>query len=104
MRLIKRLSGIIREIKKLRTQNIPWKRLYDLGLEYRYVSLYLRALNGDTISATTRRSYLRQEMVSKLETAIWHYARRQMTWWRRNKEIHWIKNTELDKMTVLIYE
>lgn len=78
-RLIERLPGIIREVKKLHRNGVSWKRLFELGLEYRYASLYLRGkLN-------------RKEFVEQLEMAIWHYAKRQMTWFKKNKEIRWIK-------------
>ena len=79
-RLTRRLPGIIREVKKLHANGLSWKRLFDLGLEYRYGSLYLQKVLA------------REEMKKKLETEIWHYARRQMTWWRRNKEINWVSN------------
>ena len=84
-RLLKRLSGIIREVKKLHTAppaggGLSWKRLFDLGLEYRYVSLYLRG------------KLSKDDMVRQLEIAIWHYAKRQMTWFKRNKKIRWISN------------
>ncbi|HEY4497404.1 MAG TPA: tRNA (adenosine(37)-N6)-dimethylallyltransferase MiaA [Candidatus Paceibacterota bacterium] len=77
-RLIKRLPGIIREVRALHAKGLSWKRLYDFGLEYRYVSLYLRGK-------------LKAPLSSKLQTAIGHYAKRQMTWWRKNKEIRWIQ-------------
>src|SRR3989344_1014651 len=56
------------------------KRLFKLGLEYRYVSLYLR----DKLDYKL--------MTIQLETAIWHYAKRQMTWFKKNKDIRWINN------------
>ena len=37
-------------------------------------------------------------MVEKLETAIRHYAKRQMTWFKRNKEIRWFKPEEYKKI------
>ena len=77
-RLIKRMPHIIREVKKLRDDGVSWKRLFDLGLEYRYVSLYLQ------------KKLDKKTMAQQLETAIRHYAKRQMTWFRRNKKIHWV--------------
>ncbi|MGB3921896.1 MAG: tRNA (adenosine(37)-N6)-dimethylallyltransferase MiaA [Minisyncoccia bacterium] len=71
-RLIKRISGIIRETKKL-----PFERAYELGLEYRYAAIYLK------------KKISKKEFVEKLNTAIRHYAKRQMTWFKRNKEIKW---------------
>ena len=76
-RLIERLPGIVREVKRLRKQGLSWKRLHELGLEYRYVSMYVHG-------------YLhREEMVEKLYGETRKYAKRQMTWFKRNKEIKW---------------
>src|SRR3989338_8737513 len=68
------------ELKKLHGDGVSWKRLFELGLEYRYVSLYLR----DKLDYKL--------MTIQLETAIWHYAKRQMTWFKKNKDIRWINN------------
>lgn len=78
-RLLRRMQqGMVREVEKLHRNGLSWKRLEDLGLEYRYVSRYLRGL------------LTKEEMLRQLATEIWHYARRQMTWWRRDKDMHWV--------------
>ncbi len=80
-RLFKRLrAGLIGEVKKLHANGVSWKRLEAFGLEYRYVALYLQ----NKIS--------KKDLLSKLERDIWRYAKRQMTWWKRNKDIKWVKN------------
>ena len=53
-----------------------------MGLEYRYVSLYLRG------------KYEKKEMEEKLFVEIRRYAKRQMTWFKRNKDIKWFKPKE----------
>ncbi|MDD3752619.1 MAG: tRNA (adenosine(37)-N6)-dimethylallyltransferase MiaA [Candidatus Colwellbacteria bacterium] len=88
IRLDKRLNpekgkGMIDEVADLKFpengKGLSWKRLYDLGLEYRYISLYLKGeLNY-------------KEMRQQLLTAIKQYARRQMTWFKKDKDIKWIK-------------
>jgi len=88
LRLDRRLSppvggGMVEEVANLkfppRGRGLSWKRMYDLGLEYRYISLYLKG------------ELTYEEMCSKLLTAIKQYARRQMTWFKRDKEIKWVK-------------
>ncbi len=79
-RFLKRFSGIIREVKKLKRGGLSWQRLFDLGLEYRYVSLYIHG------------KISKNEMIQKILTESWHYAKRQMTWFKRNKKIRWISN------------
>ncbi|OGZ27760.1 MAG: tRNA (adenosine(37)-N6)-dimethylallyltransferase MiaA [Candidatus Nealsonbacteria bacterium RIFOXYB1_FULL_40_15] len=80
-RLIKRLKyGMIAEVKRLRKQGVSWKRLEEFGLEYRYIALFLQG------------KISKKEMIEKLQKEIEHYAKRQMTWFKRDKRIHWIKN------------
>jgi len=33
-------------------------------------------------------------MIEKLNTEIWHYAKRQKTWFKRDKDIIWINPTK----------
>lgn len=78
-RLLTRIKkGMIKEVEKLHKNGVSWKRMDSLGLEYRYVSLYLQnKLN-------------KEEMIEKLNTEIWHFAKRQKTWFKRDKNIIWI--------------
>lgn len=77
IRLKKRWSGIVREVKRLHNQGLTWKRMYELGLEYRYVSLFVRG------------QLTREEACEKLFTEIRRYAKRQMTYWKKNRKIKW---------------
>lgn len=80
-RLLRRIKeGMIKEVHNLHKNNLSWKRLEDLGLEYRYVARYLQ----DKIT--------KKEMVEILKKEIWRYAKRQMTWFKRDKKIIWINN------------
>ncbi len=36
----------------------------------------------------------RHQIIEKIKQNTRHYAKRQMTWWRRDTEIHWIDNEE----------
>ncbi len=91
-RLEKRLKqGMISEVRRLHAplvgKGLSWRRMEELGLEYRYVARYLQGEMEKT------------EMIDKLNTEIWHYARRQMSWWKRNKKIRWFKPSEKQKIT-----
>lgn len=80
-RLLKRLKqGMMAEVKRLHSQGVSWKRLEELGLEYRYLALYLQ------------KKLTKEEMIEKLTKEIEHYAKRQMTWFKRDKRIEWVKN------------
>ena len=52
--------------------------LLGLGLEYRFITQYLLGEMG------------REEMLTKLAIAIKQFAKRQMTWFRRNPDIVWL--------------
>lgn len=83
IRLEKRLKeGMIGEAEKLHKNGLSWKRMNELGLEYRYLALYLQ------------KKISLEEMRKKLETEIWRYAKRQMTWFKRDKRIRWLKSKE----------
>ncbi|MFA5827643.1 MAG: tRNA (adenosine(37)-N6)-dimethylallyltransferase MiaA [Candidatus Paceibacterota bacterium] len=86
-RLLSRIKkGMIKEIENLHKNGVSWKRMNTLGLEYRYVALYLQGLSrqakADKLS--------KEEMLEKLNTEIWHFAKRQKTWFKRDKNTIWI--------------
>lgn len=89
-RLEERLdSGMIREVENLHVGGLSFERMDSLGLEYRYISLYLQGQMS------------REEMIKKLYTEIRHYAKRQMTWFKRNQKIKWFDPE--DRETILTY-
>lgn len=80
-RLVKRLkAGMIKEVKKLRKSGVSFKRLEELGLEYRFVAQYLQG----------KITY--QEMTDEIQIESEHFVKRQMTWFKKDKRIIWIKN------------
>ncbi len=93
-RLLKRLKdGMIAEVKKLRKSGLSWKRLEEFGLEYRFVARYLFTLQNfskKNLGGQKKLNY--QEMIEKIQKESEHYTKRQMTWFKRDKRIRWIKN------------
>ncbi len=87
-RLSKRLKqGMIIEVKRLKKQGLSWKRLEEFGLEYKLVAQYLQ----NKIS--------KEKMIERIQTESEQYAKRQMTWFKRDKRIHWInKPKQADKL------
>lgn len=78
--------GMITEVKQLHKNGLSWKRMEELGLEYRYLALYLQG------------KITKEEMTTKLQTEIWRYAKRQITWFKRDKRIFWFKLTDISKI------
>lgn len=97
-RLLSRIKkGMIREIENLHKSGVSWKRLNSFGLEYRYVALYLQKIK--TMPSLKLRQ-AKKEMIEKLNTEIWHFAKRQKTWFKRDPNIIWIdplKKSEKNK-------
>lgn len=75
-------QGMLAEAKRLHAEGLSYKRMEDLGLEYRYLALHLQG------------KLSKEQMLEELEAKIWQYAKRQMTYWRRNKEIRWFSNPD----------
>jgi len=73
-------ESLILEVKKLRQRGLSWERLNELGLEYRFVAKYLQE------------ELTYQDMFNKLNTAIRQFAKRQMTWFKRDQRIIWPRN------------
>ncbi len=84
-------QGMIKEVNKLHTSGISWKRLESFGLEYKYISQFLQKYPNYSLPLTGRVREGWQQMFTQLSYAIKHYSKRQLTWWKRNKEIIWIK-------------
>ena len=78
-RLERRLKeGMIEEVQGLMDRGATTEFLLGLGLEYRFITQHLLGEMG------------REEMLEKLAIAIKQFAKRQMTWFRRNPDIVWL--------------
>ncbi|MCP6726593.1 MAG: tRNA (adenosine(37)-N6)-dimethylallyltransferase MiaA [Patescibacteria group bacterium] len=82
-RITKRLDirlekGMVAEIEKLHALGVSYKRLEELGLEAKYIALYLQG------------KLSKEEMEEQLLTAIVKFSKRQLTWFSKDKRIHWI--------------
>jgi tRNA dimethylallyltransferase len=73
-------EGLIGEVKKLRKMGISFKRIENFGMHYRQVALFLQ------------NKITKKEMIDNSIKEIQNYVKRQMTFFKRDKRIHWIKN------------
>jgi tRNA dimethylallyltransferase len=79
-RLRERLAkGMIDEVAGLRSRGVSDLRLDKLGLEYRYITRYLR---GELRTV--------DELFTQLEIAIRQFAKGQLTWFKRDRRIIWL--------------
>jgi tRNA dimethylallyltransferase len=81
-RLVERLnSGMIEEIQKIiKKKQAIYADLERLGLEPRFISYYLQ------------KKINREQLEDLLLKNIYHFAKRQMTWFGKDKNIKWVSN------------
>jgi tRNA dimethylallyltransferase len=94
-RLDRRLDeGMVEEVESLLESGVSWERLDSLGLEYRFVSMYLKGELG------------KEEMREKLLVAIRRFAKRQETWFRKMERegvaLNWIAPDDFDRAERLV--
>jgi tRNA dimethylallyltransferase len=90
-RLLARMEiGMVAETEALHTHGLSWERMDELGLEYRYLGHLLQGQCSE------------KEMLEQLETQIWRYAKRQRTWFKRNKRINWFDGDKLEGVEKLV--
>lgn len=93
-------GGMIGEVEELLAAGVTHAELQFYGLEYKYSSMYIL---GDID---------KERYITKLETEIHRYAKRQMTFFRKMEKdgvkIHWLeegtKEVQLEKMLKIIKE
>ena len=82
-RLARRMEqGMVEEVRGLLDAGASVEFMMKLGLEYRFITQYI---TGEIAT--------REEMCQQLSMAIKRFAKRQMIWFRRDKEIHWLDMT-----------
>jgi tRNA dimethylallyltransferase len=87
-RLRKRFKqGMIGEVVKLKKSGLSWKKIQSFGLGYYWIPQYLKGEIKD-----------KEDLFEKIFQSEKDYAKRQMTWFRKDKRIKWVKNyREIDK-------
>ena len=78
--------GFSEEVRNLLEEGVLPEWLNQIGLEYRIMSQYLLQENQNDEELN--------KMKQEMKFAIHHYARRQLTWFRRFEEIAWVENKE----------
>ena len=82
-RIMERLdAGMTEEVERLLAEGVTHERLEKFGLEYRYLSRYLRGLLPF------------DEMVDELTTKSRQFAKRQLTWLKRDISILWFNRND----------
>ncbi len=75
-------SGLVQEIEGLLKQKYAWGLVSMNGIGYRQFQPYFKGEES------------LEQAVQKLKLDSWQYARRQLTWFRRDKRIVWVKTID----------
>ncbi len=72
--------GLVKETEKLKKSGLSWKRINELGFEYKYPAMYLLGEIG------------KEELLEKLVQSNLKYAKTQMTWFKKyTPKTKWVK-------------
>jgi len=72
-------QGMIEEVENLHKNGLSYKRMDELGLEYKYSAMLIQ------------KKLTKDEFFKILSDKIYQYAMRQITWFKRNKKISWME-------------
>lgn len=81
-------KGLIKEVQNLHKKGLSWKRMGEIGLEYKIVANYLQKKTRPPFAEAPQN---KAEMMEKMQKETWKYAKRQMTWFKKDKNILWFK-------------
>ena len=73
-------QGFLKEVLKLKKSGLSWQRIEDFGIHYKTAAQYLKKEISD------------KEFIEKSLIGLQNYSKRQMTWFKKDKNIHWLKN------------
>lgn len=86
-------QGMLEEVEKLNSkEKLSWKKIESFGLGYFWIPKFLKG----KISTE-------EELFGKIFQAEKDYAKRQMTWWRKDDRIKWLDNYKTIKKEVDIF-
>ncbi|MFZ2153809.1 MAG: tRNA (adenosine(37)-N6)-dimethylallyltransferase MiaA [Candidatus Moraniibacteriota bacterium] len=82
-------SGMINEVENLHNSGLSWKKIMSFGLSYKLIPLYLK---GEISSQA--------DLIEKIYLAEKQYAKRQLTWFKKDKRIKWLTDYKEIEQTV----
>ncbi len=87
IRLVARMrAGMVAEAQRLKKQGLSYKRMRELGLEYR------------SLADLLEKKITKEDCVDILYREIRRYARKQTGYWNRNKDIEWFDPADVTKI------
>ncbi len=81
-------NKLINEVKNLKKIGLSNKRITEFGFEYLYPNLFLN------------KKITKQEMIEKTIQGNIKYAKRQMTWFKKDKDIKWYTPNQIKNIRI----
>ena len=87
-------QGLLKEVRSLHKKGLSWKRMGEIGLEYKIVAEYY------TTQKKPKGDFDTSQLKQKMSEKTWQYAKRQMVWFKKDKKIIWLppKIKEIEKI------
>lgn len=88
-RVVGRINqGMVEEANKLHKKGLSFTRMKQLGLEYGVLANYLEGQINN-----------QEELIKIMQGKIHEYIRRQLTWFKKEKDVNWFDITNQDSST-----
>ncbi len=84
--------GMIDEVSNLQKNGVTWARLESFGLEYQQIAEYLQG----------KKDFEEMKYILTIKTR--QFAKRQLTWFQRDKRIKWFSPEKKDEILVEVKE
>jgi tRNA dimethylallyltransferase len=79
-------QGLLKEVQNLHKKGLSWKRMGEIGLEYKIVSLFLQ------------NKIPKEDMKERMQIETSQYAKRQKQWFKNDKKINWFNPEEITEI------
>jgi tRNA dimethylallyltransferase len=81
-------QGLLKEVKNLHEKGLSWKRMTEIGLEYKLVAQHFMSKGIFDVS----------QLREKMQNETWQYAKRQITWFKRDQNTLWFKPEQFSEI------
>lgn len=89
-------EGFLKEVLRLKNpptgKGLSWQKIESFGIHYRTAAQYLQNKPSTFYKQKVRGKITKEEFTKSSLIELQNYAKRQMTWFKKDKRIVWIKN------------
>ncbi len=86
-------KGLLNEVQSLKEKGITQEQFDTFGFEYKYPAMYLSGVPIIKDEPPTL-----EQVLMKMNSSTWRYAKKQRAWWQGRDEINWFKKSEYKKI------